>query len=66
MRLLPNVVWSQKTRLFPPYNQTLKEMNRQQLDWASAVLAALGRECDLSSDCFILLAGNRGIRVWGW
>ena len=53
-------------QVIPPYNQTLKEMNRQQLNWAFAVLVALGRECDLSSDRLILLAGNRGISVWGW
>ena len=46
-------------QIIPPYNQTLKEMNRQQqLNWASGVLDALERECNLSSDHFILLAGN--------
>lgn len=46
-------------QVIPPYNQTLKEMNRQQqLNWATGVLEALGRECNLSSDHFILLAGN--------
>ena len=48
-----------ENQIIPPYNQTLKEMNRQQqLNWASGVLEALGRECNLSSDHFILLAGN--------
>lgn len=48
-----------ENQVIPPYNQTLKEMNRQQqLNWASDVLEALGRECNLSSDHFILLAGN--------
>ena len=48
-----------ENQIIPPYNQTLKEMNRQQqLNWASGVLAALERECNLSSDHFILLAGN--------
>lgn len=46
-------------QVIPPYNQTLKEMNRQQqLNWAAGVLEALERECNLSSDHFILLAGN--------
>lgn len=46
-------------QVIPPYNQTLKEMNRQQqLNWATGVLEALERECNLSSDHFILLAGN--------
>ena len=46
-------------QVIPPYNQTLKEMNRQQrLTWASDVLATLEKECNLSSDHFILLAGN--------
>lgn len=46
-------------QVISPYNQTLKEMNRQkQLNWATDVLEALGRECNLSSDHFILLAGN--------
>ena len=48
-----------ENQILPPYNQTLKEMNRQQqVNWASGVLAALERECNLSSDYFILLAGN--------
>lgn len=46
-------------QVIPPYNQTLKEMSRQQqLDWASGVVANLRKECNLSSDSFILLAGN--------
>lgn len=48
-----------ENRIISPYDQTLKEMSRQQqLDWASGVVAELRKECNLFSDCFILLAGN--------
>ena len=46
-------------QIIPPYNQTLKDMSRQQqLDWASQVLKDLREVCSLTSDSFILLAGN--------
>jgi hypothetical protein len=46
-------------QIIQPYNQTLKEMNRQQqLSWASSVVIELKKECNLVSDSFILLAGN--------
>ena len=46
-------------RILEPYNQTLNEMSRtEQLDWASRVLRALQKECDLSADHFMILAGN--------
>ena len=36
----------------------LKDLPRQdQLDWAYDILEALKKECDLSSDHFIILAG---------
>ena len=46
-------------RILEPYNQTLNEMSRaEQLHWASRVLRALQKECDLTADHFMILAGN--------
>lgn len=46
-------------RILEPYNQTLNEMSRtEQLNWASRVLRALQKECDLTVDHFVILAGN--------
>jgi len=42
-----------------PYNQTLKEMSRQeQLQWAEEVLQKLEEDCDVANDQFIFLTGN--------
>jgi len=42
-----------------PYNQTLKEMSRQQqMDWAEGVLHGLKKVCNLQDDHFTILAGN--------
>ena len=39
-----------------PYNQTLKEMSRQeQLQWAEEVLQKLEEDCDVANDQFIFL-----------
>lgn len=46
-------------RILEPYNQTLNEMSRaEQLHWAGRVLRALQKECDLTADHFMILAGN--------
>jgi len=46
-------------RILEPYDQTLKEMGRQQqLSWVNSVLRALREECNIVSDSFIILAGN--------
>ena len=46
-------------QILEPYNQTLNEMSRtEQLDWADRVLQALQKECDLTADHFMILAGN--------
>jgi len=43
-----------------PYNVTLKDMPvRDRKDWASKVLQAIRRYCDLERDHFVILAGNR-------
>jgi len=43
-----------------PYNVTLRDMPvRERKDWASRVLQALRRYCDLERDHFVILAGNR-------
>ncbi|MEW6179950.1 MAG: DUF6884 domain-containing protein [Chloroflexota bacterium] len=43
-----------------PYDQTLKDMStRQRKEWAQRVLQALGRECDLQHDHFVILAGEK-------
>lgn len=48
-----------ENQMLNPYNQTLKEMSRQQqLLWADNVIRSLQQECDIENDHFIILAGN--------
>ena len=48
-----------ENQILHPYDQTLKEMDReQQLNWAEEVMRKLRTSCDIAHDHFIILAGS--------